>query len=274
VDPSGFQADPYDTFDLCAENQWQPGCGWNLDCVLGAVCSHVDTVPLEDNGGFTFGREENTNTGGGIAYRGPSVVLDPQLTWFENLGAELQLPPIPSADYDNLLGQLQVLSWGLATPISSWIHGGPVVDYGSVHYQRGALWMGVVYTVLTAGTGSVQSGTVVGAGAARTGLPILHRFPTPNQQVINEIRMLPSNARLTSAQTSELTANLDRVLFVQLPRLVASGDHAAIGRTLNVLRGVERTTADGRLARFRPEFVNQIPGAQAKISQALADLGL
>lgn len=87
--------------------------------------------------------------------------------------------------------------------------------------------------------------------------------------LIREIKDLPSSARLTSEQISALDKNLDAVLD-SLSGSVRNGNQRAINNILDLLTGAR----DSGGARFRPEFVNQIPGAQQKISEYLRNLGL
>lgn len=72
---------------------------------------------------------------------------------------------------------------------------------------------------------------------------------------------------------SGVSKNIDLILKNNLPKAVASGDQRKINGILDVLKGNEKVLVD-RLPRFRPEFVNQVPGAQQKISKGLAELGL
>jgi len=87
--------------------------------------------------------------------------------------------------------------------------------------------------------------------------------------LIREIKDLPSDARLTTGQIRALDKNLDAVLE-SLSGSVRNGNQRAINNTLDLLTGAR----DSGGARFRPEFVNQIPGAQQKISEYLRNLGL
>jgi hypothetical protein len=88
--------------------------------------------------------------------------------------------------------------------------------------------------------------------------------------LIAGIKQLPSGAKLNPAQLRALEKNLDAVLYDVLPDVVRAGNKRGINNALDLLKGVR----DKGGARFRSEFVNQISGAQQKISEQLRALGL
>lgn len=110
--------------------------------------------------------------------------------------------------------------------------------------------------------------------SARGGLPITalsaRVISSLDKALIRQIKRLPSGASLNASQIRALEKNLDAVLYDVLPGAVRNGNQRAINNALDLITGV----GDSGGARFRSEFVNQIPGAQQKISDALRALGL
>jgi RHS repeat-associated protein len=83
--------------------------------------------------------------------------------------------------------------------------------------------------------------------------------PEPN--VIKSIKALPEGARLTSAQVSELSKNVDVILKKTLPAK-ASSSRGGVQDVVNLFK------TDSR---FR--FLDQVPGARARINDALGKYG-
>lgn len=81
-----------------------------------------------------------------------------------------------------------------------------------------------------------------------------------NVDVINEIKALPSSARLTSRQLRELEKNIDAILLRSLPKKVAGG------------RGADIVKLFRDDPRFR--FLDQTLGGRGRVSGALARYGL
>jgi hypothetical protein len=111
--------------------------------------------------------------------------------------------------------------------------------------------MGVVYTVLTAGTGSVQSGTVVGAGAVR-GLPkpagILAKPSVSNQRLQNTVDALFQDTDLIAGGTAGAVRH-----ELRTGTLVGNTSHIIkanqrVGNLQNVLRTENLSTADRNTA--------------------------
>jgi hypothetical protein len=117
---------------------------------------------------------------------------------------------------------------------------------------------------LLTGTVPLPAGRVLATAKAARFLTRL------DKDIIRVIKTLPSGARLTPSQLRALDKNLDAVLFDVLPDAVRSRNQRAIDNALDLLKGFR----DSGGARFRPEFVNQIRGAQQKISEQLRALGL
>src|SRR5205823_645269 len=78
-------------------------------------------------------------------------------------------------------------------------------------------------------------------------------------EVINGIKALPAGAKLTPIQIVELNKNIDALLNNSLPNLVKSGK---VENLVNVFKNDPR---------FR--FLDQVPGAQERINQALQKVG-
>lgn len=83
----------------------------------------------------------------------------------------------------------------------------------------------------------------------------------PDRDIINEIKALPNDATLTQMQIAELGENITLVLEKTLPAKAMS----ARGSVQDVVKLFQSDP------RFR--FIDQVPGAQAKIEQYLRPYG-
>jgi hypothetical protein len=90
--------------------------------------------------------------------------------------------------------------------------------------------------------------------------------------LIRDIKNLPSSAILNPGQIAALSRNLDLVLYKVLPNAVDAGNTRAVKGALELISGAR--DSGGLFSRFRAELVNQIPGAQRRISEQLSALGL
>lgn len=104
---------------------------------------------------------------------------------------------IPDGVYDDLMGAFDAVSFGLATRISEWVHGEPVVDRNSERYQSSLQQTSIAYTVVTLGAGAVTKSIAAGGAA-----------------VVNA-----GGTAATAAQTTQLTSQ-------QIVQTVARAEYA------------------------------------------------